>query len=257
MRERADIGGVTRVCWIRMVKRFLGFDFREEAANSKNLIYLHQNGINMQLARGCRTYLTLPFVIFGILFFLGFITDILYICILSLPFLIAGIWMPVFFRDPELPIEKGIISPADGVVTGIEQSDAALVIRVFMNIWNIHVNRFPIDGKILSLVHKEGGHIPAFNKDAGTNERVITELETGIGEVRIVQIAGAVARRIVPYCSPGMVIKKGERMGIIRFGSRVDIHLPMDRVESVIGIGDKVRPGQRIALIRGEGGNKK
>ena len=107
-----------------------------------------------------------------------------------------------------------------------------------------------MDGKLISVEHREGNHLPAFVKDADTNEKVITVMETDIGRIKLVQIAGAVARRIVPYCSAGMKVKKGDRMGIIRFGSRVDLHLPSDLVKIVVKKGDRVRPGKKVAEAR-------
>lgn len=204
----------------------------------------------MKLARGCTDYLITPFAIFTVFFITGYLSENIYLYAFSLLFLGTGIGMAYFFRDPELQIEEGIISPADGVVTGLFERENTAVLQIFMNIHNIHVNRFPMDGKVISVKHIEGGHLPAFNKDAESNERVITEMDTGIGRIKIVQIAGAVARRIVPYCSPDMEVKKGERMGIIRFGSRVDLYLPAHRVEFVVRKGDKVRPGKRVALVK-------
>jgi len=204
----------------------------------------------MQIAKGCTNYLITPFTLFAVFLITGFLSENIYLYAFSLLFLGAGVGMLYFFRDPELPVEGGIVSPADGVVTGYFEKENTAVIQIFMNLYNIHVNRFPMDGKVISVEHREGGHLPAFDKDAETNERVITEMETEIGRIKIVQIAGAVARRIVPYCSPSMKVRKGERMGIIRFGSRVDLYLPTYRAEFVVRKGDKVHPGKRVAKVK-------
>lgn len=203
----------------------------------------------MRLARGCATYVIFPFILTGIMFTAGSILDSTLILFLAFLFLIISFSMIVFFRDPELEIGEDLVSPADGKVFAIERIDGKLIIRIFMNVWNVHVNRIPFDGRVTNVDHVKGGHIPAFDKDAETNERVITDMETSIGDVRIVQIAGAVARRIVPYITRGSNMKKGDRMGIIRLGSRVDVHVLEDRVRPLVKVGDIVHPGQTIAAV--------
>ena len=212
----------------------------------------------MQFAKGCQSYLIIP----SILFIAGWVfafADPSGLCPITLTiavlFTIILLGFIIFFRDPELTIGEGIVSPANGKVTHVETVDGNLVIRIFMNVWNIHVNRSPMKGTVLSVEHKDGGHIPAFDKDAETNERVITDLGTVIGTLRIVQIAGSVARRIVPYISHGQVLERGERIGIIRLGSRVDLHIPEGKAESTVSIGDIVQPGQTVATFSKYGGN--
>lgn len=211
----------------------------------------------MQFARGCAPYIALPFTLAVISLVTGAFLDVIIVHLLTLLLFVASIGMLVFFRDPDLTIGDGIVSPANGKVSGLDRSDdgSTIILRIFMNVHNIHVNRCPMDGTVEKVEHIPGGHIPAFNKDAETNERVITDLTTdnGIGPVRIVQIAGSVARRIVPYITDGQKLLKGERIGIIRLGSRVDLHLPVDRVEMKVGIGDVLRPGQTVAVIVGDG----
>jgi phosphatidylserine decarboxylase len=104
----------------------------------------------------------------------------------------------------------------------------------------VHVNRFPLDGKVLSVRHVPGGHIPAFDKESDRNERVETLLDTGLGRVKVVQIAGTVARRIVPYIKGGEPAAKGARMGLIRFGSRCDLYLPAGRARWTVRLGQQV-----------------
>ncbi|MDG6221510.1 MAG: phosphatidylserine decarboxylase [Candidatus Thermoplasmatota archaeon] len=173
---------------------------------------------------------------------------------LALP-LTAIIWLLafmslVFFRDPEREIGEGITSPADGKVSSIEKTGNGLRISIFMNVHNVHVNRSPSDGEIVSILHIPGKHLPAFDKDSSRNERVITRMSTTHGQMEITQIAGAFARRIVPYVKEGQKMKKGERIGLIRFGSRVDICLPPNsKVE--VKKGDKVLAGV-TTFARGE-----
>jgi len=155
-----------------------------------------------------------------------------------------------FFRDPERSIGEGVIAAADGKVTEVEKTDdpdvgeSTIRIATFMNVHNVHVNRSPLAGTVLSTTHIVGAHTPAFNKDSDRNERQITVLETEIGKIKLVQIAGTVARRIVPYTKEGSRLEKGDRFGIILFGSRVDLYLPGRRVEVVVKVGDKVKAGE-------------
>jgi phosphatidylserine decarboxylase len=108
---------------------------------------------------------------------------------------------------------------------------------------DVHVNRAPIAGKITSVEHIAGGHVPAFNKDSDRNERVVWKFETDLGELECVQIAGTVARRIVPYLEAGVTVEQGEKLGLIRFGSRFDIYLP-EGVEPAVVVGQKTRAGE-------------
>lgn len=164
----------------------------------------------------------------------------------------ASLFFLFFFRDPEREIPpEGIVSPADGIVKEIRDDGRTVRIAVFMNIHNVHVNRAPISGRITDIRHVFGGYVPAFRKESERNERTYITLETPIGRVETVQIAGALVRRIVTYVREGDTIKKGQRIGMIRFGSRVDVILPSDRVKVIAEIGDKVKAGESvIALLR-------
>ena len=133
-----------------------------------------------------------------------------------------------FFRDPEREITDGrVISPADGVVQSIMPwKDGRTRVAIFMSPLNVHVNRAPLAGTVTSVEHVPGGYVPAFNKESENNERVIWHFDTELGDIEVVQIAGAVARRIVPYVPRGCKVEQGDRIGLIRFGSRVDVYLP-------------------------------
>ena len=111
-------------------------------------------------------------------------------------------------------------------------------VAIFLSPLDVHVNRAPLDGTITSMRHIAGGFRPAFDKDSDQNERVVWHFGTSLGDIELVQIAGAVARRIVPYLGVGAKVARGERIGLIRFGSRVDIYLPE-------GIAPAVTVGQR------------
>ncbi|GAA0920299.1 phosphatidylserine decarboxylase [Nonomuraea longicatena] len=149
-----------------------------------------------------------------------------------------------FFRDPERTPGVGrVLSPADGVVQSIDPwPDGRTRVAIFMSPLNVHVNRAPLAGTVTSVEHVAGGFLPAFNKDSDQNERVVWHFETALGDIEMVQIAGAVARRIVPYLSAGAKVTQTERIGLIRFGSRVDIYLP-EGISPSVSVGEKTVAG--------------
>lgn len=158
--------------------------------------------------------------------------------------LFLSIFVIVFFRDPERTPrgdENDAVSPADGRVISI--NDRKLCI--FMNIHNVHVNRSPLGGTVMEIDYKPGGYIPAFNKDSDVNERNHVVINTEYGNIELTQIAGVLTRRIVSYISEGSLVKRGERIGMIRFGSRVDIIIPEAYAYSV-DVGDEVKAGETV-----------
>jgi len=158
----------------------------------------------------------------------------------------------IFFRDPERTIAQGVIAPADGKIRDIKQENTQYLISTFMEVNNVHVNRMPLDGHIKTMTHFPGYHLRAWKKESDLNERVKITIETAIGEVTVVQIAGLIARRVYPYIKAGDDLKKGDRIGIIRLGSRVDVYLPADKIQSIpVKIGDPVKAGQdTIAFLK-------
>jgi phosphatidylserine decarboxylase len=169
-----------------------------------------------------------------------------------LPVLLAGFFL-WFFRDPrrEIPAGAGlIVSPGDGVVTetvGIDTPDGKRQrISVFLSVFNVHVNRMPIAGEVVRVEYKKGLYLNAMNpQSAERNEQsIITVRGEGI-EVTFKQIAGLLARRIVCNLKQGQKVERGERMGLIKFGSRVDVIVP-DSVEIVVKKGDKVSGGKSV-----------
>lgn len=165
---------------------------------------------------------------------------------------IVALWVSYFFRDPERQGDRGdrlVVSPADGrIVMVVEVDEPAFVlgrarrVSVFMNIFNVHVNRYPVSGTIAYLHYNPGKFLnAAADKASLENEQRSVGIETGASRTRILvrQIAGLIARRIVTYGSVGDDVTQGERMGIIRFGSRVDVFLPLDATVRVV-------PGQRV-----------
>jgi|SRR5688572_10740657 phosphatidylserine decarboxylase len=149
-----------------------------------------------------------------------------------------------FFRDPERTPGPGrILSPADGVVQSIDPwPDGRTRVAIFMSPLNVHVNRAPLAGTVTSVEHVSGGFVPAFDKDSDKNERVVWHLDTALGDLELVQIAGAVARRIVPYLAAGAKVARAERIGLIRFGSRVDVYLPQG-IAPAVSVGQKTVAG--------------
>ena len=166
--------------------------------------------------------------------------------------LVFSFTLVIFFRDPERKIGEGIVAVADGVIREItdeEDDDVGKCTKIstFMNIYNVHVNRMPFNGEIKDIVRHKGAHVPAFKKESERNERVILLLKTEIGTVKIIQIAGTLARRIVPYVKKGDTIKKGEKLGLIRLGSRVDIYLQTKKIQTItVKAKDRVKAGEDI-----------
>lgn len=121
-------------------------------------------------------------------------------------------------------------------------------ICIFMNIHNVHVNRAPLAGTVTHIDYKPGGYIPAFNKDSYVNERNHVVMKTEHSALEITQIAGVLTRRIVSYISEGSELKRGERIGMIRFGSRVDVIIPKG-YEFTVKVNDRVRAGETIIAM--------
>lgn len=168
---------------------------------------------------------------------------------LAILFFCLGLFCVLFFRDPERKIGSDIVSPADGRIMDISESDGKTRISIFMNLFNVHVNRMPIEGKIVGIERIRGKHSMAFLRRSTENSRQKIHLDTKIGKITIVQIAGIFAWRIVPYIAKGQNLKKGERIGIIRFGSRVDIFLPSQKTEVSVNLYQRVKAGSSTLAV--------
>ncbi|MFB6169138.1 MAG: protein sorting system archaetidylserine decarboxylase [Haloferacaceae archaeon] len=156
---------------------------------------------------------------------------------------LAGWAVLLFYRDPERAVPAGgVLAPADGVVSVVREEGDRVRVGTYMNVLNVHVTRAPVAGAVASADHHDGGHLPAFSKDSERNERV--ELDLGAAEVTL--IAGAVARRITPYVDVGDDVDRGDRIGHIAFGSRVDVLLPpeIDRDDLYVEEGDTMLAGE-------------
>jgi len=161
---------------------------------------------------------------------------------------ILTLFFIIFFRDPERTPwgdEDDAVSPADGKVISLQHR----TVCIFMNIHNVHVNRAPLAGMITHIDYKPGGYIPAFNKDSEVNERNHVVFKTDSGILELTQIAGVLTRRIVSYISEGTRVKRGERIGMIRFGSRVDVTVPEGYIFTV-KLNDNVIAGETIIAMK-------
>jgi phosphatidylserine decarboxylase len=167
--------------------------------------------------------------------------------------MVAAWIVQYFFRDPdrEVILEPGlVVGPADGVVVAIEEmfDDKHLqaeVVRIsmFLSVWDVHVQRVPLGGKVLEVEFKPGKYLRAILPDASeVNEYIAMTLETEFGRVCVKQISGIMARKCVNFAQPGDQLETGIRYGLIKFGSRVDLFLPPE-AEILVQVGDKVRGG--------------
>ncbi len=195
-----------------------------------------------------------PFIAAGLLLILlGVLMGRAGLAVLGLA---AAGFFAYFFRDPERDIPGGpeaIVAPADGKVVFLDEVEEpkflqapARRLAIFMNVFDVHVNRAPVAGTVMMLKHREGSFKAAFRQDAGAlNEQQALVLEEGGRRVLVVQIAGLLARRIVPFVQEGQRLARGERLGMICFGSRVDLYLPKD-CQITVQPGDRVKAGLSV-----------
>lgn len=203
-----------------------------------------------------------PFIAaFAVLtFVLGWIWDPLFYLGLALT-----VWCALFFRDPKrvTPVSDDlVISPADGKVSHVGKvvppaelnlgTEPMMRVSVFMNVFNCHVNRAPARGKITRIHYKKGSFLNAeLDKASEENERNSLVIDTEHGEIAVVQIAGLVARRIVCWAHEDESISSGERFGLIRFGSRLDIYMPVE-INPLVSVGQTAVAGETIIARYGK-----
>ena len=165
-----------------------------------------------------------------------------------------------FFRDPERVVPQGpglVVAPADGRVMVVREGVAAegegpgpfSQVSIFLSVLDVHVNRAPYGGKVEDLRYRPGRFVVAWREEASrVNEQAVIALATPDGPVTVKQIAGVLARRVVTWVRTGQELKTGERIGLIRFGSRVDLVLPA-RAALAVKVGDKVRGGETVVGV--------
>lgn len=168
-------------------------------------------------------------------------------------------WAPAafcawFFRDPQRQTPSGddlVICPADGKVAAVRDFDDEKIgpckrVSIFMSVFNVHVNRAPLSGKVVSKHHKSGEfHMANLLQKTELNERVVLYMETAHGLIRVDQVAGMIARRIACWSEPGKELSAGERFGLIRFGSMVECYLPPE-MDVLVRTGDRVTAGETV-----------
>ena len=175
----------------------------------------------------------------------------------SIPLWILTLFVLQFFRDPPRPIPQGaglVLCPADGRVIVVGEAPdpyrgnaKSLKVSIFMNVFNVHSQRAPVDGTITKVLYSKGLFVnAAFDKASSDNERnaLVIKLDNGV-EISCVQVAGLIARRILCYVGTGERLARGQRYGFIRFGSRVDVYLPPGSTPKV-AIGDKVSASSTV-----------
>jgi len=164
--------------------------------------------------------------------------------------LVLALFVTWFFRDPvrAIPADpETLVSPADGrVIEILPQADGGTQISIFLSIFNVHVNRSPVAGAVVDVTRRPGKFLAAWKHEASSeNAQASVTVRTPRGDVRFVQITGLIARRIVCYLAPGALVARGERYGLIRFGSRVDLFLP-PAAEPAVRVGDRVHGGSDV-----------
>ena len=198
----------------------------------------------------------IPFVFIGIGLTCVFL--VLDLLVLAIPLAVLTLFMIFFFRDPQRNLvnrERAVLTPADGKIMAIEKlangdnrsKATAIKLSIFMSLFNSHINRIPIGGRISQLTYQPGKFFSAnLDKASLYNENNMVMLETDNREkIVLVQVAGFIARRIVCWVKAGDYVKAGQRFGLIRFGSRLEVYLPPDSAITV-QIGEKVKAGQTV-----------
>jgi phosphatidylserine decarboxylase len=169
---------------------------------------------------------------------------------------LLALWVAYFFRDPERTGDRGaqlVVAPADGRLIMMTEVDEPAFVQgrafrmsIFMNVFNVHVNRYPVDGAVRYVQYNKGKFInAAAEKSSLENEQMSVGIESGQHRILVRQIAGLIARRIITYSKVGDVARQGDRMGIIKFGSRVDVFVPTD-AQILAKVGDLTTAGTTV-----------
>jgi phosphatidylserine decarboxylase len=192
-------------------------------------------------------YFGLPLLVLGGVFYL------LHWNVAAVVAVLLALFVFSFFRDPErvIPVDAGaVVSPGDGrVVVVTEEENAGRLgkrVSIFLAVWNVHVNRSPAAGTITKMEYRPGKFLAAMRERASVeNEQNVFTLSTEAGEIAFKQIAGLIARRVVSWKKIGDKVARGERIGLVRFGSRVDLWVPKE-AEILVKVGDNVKGGSSV-----------
>jgi phosphatidylserine decarboxylase len=200
----------------------------------------------MQIVKEGYTFIIVPFVLGLMLLifrFNGMLNIIGALCI------IISLFCMYFFRDPKIEITKGdglVLSPCNGTVLEVSENEKEKVIRVFLSVFDVHLQRSPVCGKVVNVEHKSGKFLKAMSPEAHIlNEQNIITIENEDGKYIVKQIAGILARRCVAWVKVGDILNVGDKIGVIKFSSQVDLHLPKN-IDVKIKQGDKVISGVTI-----------
>ncbi|MDR1663065.1 MAG: phosphatidylserine decarboxylase [Endomicrobium sp.] len=200
----------------------------------------------MQIVKEGYPFILIPFIL-GIVLVVSDLGKFLFLagvfCILD------SLFFLYFFRDPKIKINQGedlILSPCNGTVLEVSENETEKVVRVFLSVLDVHLQRSPIAGKVLSVEYKPGKFLKAMEPGAHiVNEQNVIIIENENGKYLVKQIAGILARRCVSWVKPGDILKLGDKIGVIKFGSQVDLHMPKN-VEVKVKKDNKVVSGITI-----------
>lgn len=199
----------------------------------------------MFIAKEGIPFIVVPLAVGVALFFTGnrWLAGLGVVCVL------ASLFCAYFFRDPARTIPAGenlVLSPCDGTVMEVTEENGMKVIRMFLSVMNVHLQRSPVAGTVKSVEYRPGKCVPAMRPDAHiVNEQNVITIETPKGTYIVKQIAGILARRVVSWVKAGDRLEKGQKIGLIKFGSQVDLHFPPD-VRVMVKPGDVVVAGETI-----------
>jgi phosphatidylserine decarboxylase len=207
----------------------------------------------MQIAKEGYLFITIPFVVGLGLFIIGYGIISVVIGVLCI---VISMFCLYFFRDPKVKITNGsdlIISPCNGTVLDVSENEVGKIIRVFLSVFDVHLQRSPVSGRVTNIEYKYGKFLRAMTSQAHiVNEQNIITIENKNGKYLVKQIAGVLARRCVSWVKIGDFLNAGDKIGIIKFGSQVDLQIP--KIADVkVKCGDKVTSG--ITVFAKIGGN--
>jgi phosphatidylserine decarboxylase len=210
---------------------------------------LYKRDVGMRIVREGYQFILIPFIL-GLAFLIAG-RGIVLIAVGALCVLVS-LFCLYFFRDPKIEITRGdnlILSPCNGTVLEVSENETEKVIRVFLSVLDVHLQRSPVPGKVKSVEYKPGKFLKAMEPQAHiVNEQNIIIIENESGKYLVKQIAGILARRCVSWVKPGDVLKLGDKIGVIKFSSQVDLHIPKN-TDIKINRGDKVVSGMTIFAV--------